>query len=73
MIEIGAFDARDQFSRLLDQVQQGEEVIITRRGKPVAKLVPDVSTSAEEIAEKKHLWKRNREHEDLPAAIGNSH
>jgi prevent-host-death family protein len=73
VIEIGAFDARDQFSRLLDQVQQGEEVIITRRGKPVAKLVPDGSVSAEEIAERKHLWKRNREREDVTAAVSNSH
>jgi prevent-host-death family protein len=73
VIEIGAFDARDQFSWLLDQVQQGEEIVITRRGKPVAKLVPDVSASVEEIAERKHLWKRNDEREEEPAAISNSH
>lgn len=33
------YSAKTHLSRLLDQVEQGEEVIITRRGKPVAKLV----------------------------------
>jgi prevent-host-death family protein len=71
VIEIGAFDARDQFSRLLDQVQQGEEVVITRRGKPVAKLVPDGPSSGRRAAETKQSWKQNGELEDLAAAIGN--
>jgi prevent-host-death family protein len=33
-------DAKTQFSRLLDRVLEGEEVVITRNGKPVAELVP---------------------------------
>ena len=33
------YSAKTHLSRLLDQVERGEEVIITRRGKPVAKLV----------------------------------
>lgn len=32
--------ARTQFSRLLAQVEHGQEVVIARRGNPVAKLVP---------------------------------
>jgi prevent-host-death family protein len=40
MTEIGAFEAKNKLSELLDRAEQGEEVIITRRGKPVAKLVP---------------------------------
>ena len=40
MIEVGALEAEMQFSSLLDQVIQGEEVLITRRGTPVARLVP---------------------------------
>ena len=39
MREIGAFEAKNTFGTLLDWVEQGEEVVITRRGKPVAKLV----------------------------------
>jgi prevent-host-death family protein len=40
MIEIGAFEAKNKLSALLDQVESGNEVVITRRGRPVAKLVP---------------------------------
>ena len=40
MHEIGAFEAKNRLGSLLDRVERGEEIIITRRGKPVAKLVP---------------------------------
>jgi prevent-host-death family protein len=40
MDEIGAFEAKNTLSALLDRVEKGEEITITRRGKPVAKLVP---------------------------------
>jgi prevent-host-death family protein len=39
MRQVGAFEAKHALGTLLDRVQQGEEVVITRRGKPVAKLV----------------------------------
>ena len=39
MREIGAFEAKNTLGALLDLVQQGEEVVITRHGKPVARLV----------------------------------
>lgn len=39
MTEIGAFEAKNKLSALLDLVEKGQEVTITRRGKPVAKLV----------------------------------
>lgn len=38
MREIGAFEAKNRLSALLDLVEQGEEVVITRHGKPVARL-----------------------------------
>ena len=40
MKEVGAFEAKSRFGRLLDWVEAGEEVTITRRGKVVARLVP---------------------------------
>ena len=40
MQEIGAFEAKNKLSNLLDQVEKGVEIVITRRGIPVAKLVP---------------------------------
>lgn len=41
MKEVGAFEAKNTLGALLDRVEQGEEVIITRRGKPVARLIPN--------------------------------
>ena len=35
---VGVFDAKNQLSALLDDVEKGGEVVITRRGKPVARL-----------------------------------
>jgi prevent-host-death family protein len=40
MTEIGSFEAKNRFSELLVRAEAGEELIITRRGRPVAKLVP---------------------------------
>ncbi|WP_291299437.1 type II toxin-antitoxin system Phd/YefM family antitoxin [Elioraea sp.] len=39
MKEVGAFEAKNTLSALLDLVEKGEEVLITRHGKPVARLV----------------------------------
>ncbi len=40
MIKVGAFEAKTHLSALLDKVSRGEEVLITKRGKAVARLVP---------------------------------
>jgi prevent-host-death family protein len=40
MREIGAFEAKNKLGQLLDLVERGEEIIITRHGKEVARLVP---------------------------------
>jgi prevent-host-death family protein len=40
MQTIGAFEAKTHFSALLEQVERGEQVTITKHGRPVAKLVP---------------------------------
>ena len=40
MNEIGSFEAKNKLSELLARAEKGEEVVITRRGRPVAKLVP---------------------------------
>lgn len=42
MREIGAFEAKNTLGSLLDLVQKGEEVVITRHGKPVARLIPEI-------------------------------
>lgn len=38
--ECGVFEARNRLTALLDEVEAGREALITRRGKPVARLVP---------------------------------
>lgn len=43
MITIRVSEARNKLSALLDRVERGETVVITRRGVPVARLVPDAS------------------------------
>jgi prevent-host-death family protein len=39
--EVGAFEAKNKLGSLLDRVERGEEIVITRHGKPVARLVPN--------------------------------
>lgn len=43
MREVGAFEAKNRFGTLLDWVEKGEEVVITRRGKAVARLIPSTA------------------------------
>jgi prevent-host-death family protein len=38
---VGAFDAKTHLNALLERVSNGETIRITRRGVPIAKLVPD--------------------------------
>ena len=40
MTTIGAFEAKTHFARLLERVARGEQIVITRHGTPVARLVP---------------------------------
>ena len=37
---VGAYEAKTHFPKLLDWVERGEKLTITRHGKPVARLVP---------------------------------
>jgi prevent-host-death family protein len=37
---VGTFEAKTHLSKLLDRVANGDEITITRNGKPVARLVP---------------------------------
>ena len=39
MTEVNIHEAKTHLSRLLEKVQQGEEVVIAKAGKPIAKLV----------------------------------
>ena len=50
MIQVGALDAKTHLSSLLDRVERGEEVLITRRGVPVARLVPAEQVKRDRVA-----------------------
>ena len=55
MKTVGAFEAKTHLNELLQRVSKGETIRITRRGVPVARLVPDSER------EKKDLKKIVRE------------
>jgi prevent-host-death family protein len=40
MIDVSVHEAKTHLSRLLDLLEDGEEIVIHRHGKPVARLVP---------------------------------
>lgn len=40
MKTVGAFAAKTHLAELLDQVERGEEITITRHGRPIARLTP---------------------------------
>lgn len=39
-MEVSLYSAKTHFSRLIERVRKGEEIVITRNGEPVARLVP---------------------------------
>jgi len=43
MREVGTLEARNSLSALIERVEKGEEITITRHGKAVARLVPALS------------------------------
>jgi len=64
---VGSFEAKTKLAELLDKVEAGETVTITRRGRAVAKLVPAVADEMErarrralidEIKRKRAAWDR---------------
>jgi prevent-host-death family protein len=60
MQEIGAFEAKNTLGTLLDRVERGEEIVITRHGKPVARLIPNVAGLEQEQARAAARRIRNR-------------
>ena len=44
--QVNVYEAKTQLSKLLEQVEAGDEIVIARNGKPVARLVPLQRTAA---------------------------
>jgi prevent-host-death family protein len=46
METVGSYEAKTHLPRLLERVERGESITITRHGKPIARLVPAVAIPA---------------------------
>jgi len=49
MARVTAFEAKTRFGELLERVAQGEEVVITRHDRPVARIVPEGAQRLEDV------------------------
>ncbi len=49
MREVQASAAKTHLAQLLDEVERGETIVITRHGKPIARLVPEVDRRQEAV------------------------
>jgi prevent-host-death family protein len=49
MATVTAFEAKTRFGELLDRVSRGEEVVITRHDKPVARLIPEGARRLDDV------------------------
>ena len=70
---VGAFEAKNTLGGLLDRVERGEEIVITRHGKPIARLVPNAGridrsqarAAFERIRQRaRQLYKSRANHQD---------
>jgi prevent-host-death family protein len=68
MKQIQSSIAKAQFAELLDQVERGETIVITRHGKPIARLVPDEEARRARVAGAIEGIKELRKH-TKPATI----
>jgi len=56
MMEVGVHETKTRLSQLLRQVAAGEEVIITRAGKPVARIVPIEQRASRQLGRDRGLF-----------------
>jgi prevent-host-death family protein len=70
MRTVGTFEAKTHLSALLERVEQGEEITITRHGRAVARLVPAGGSSRDRLkdtVERLKAFRRGRRLGDLSA------
>lgn len=72
MSSVGSFEAKTKLAELLDRVEAGETVVITRRGRPVAQLVPVTGTDERErrraLVEEIKRWRVGKDRGARPGA-----
>jgi prevent-host-death family protein len=70
MRTVGTFEAKTHLSMLLEQVERGEEITITRHGRAVARLVPVGAVSRDRLEDtvaRLKAFRRGRRLGDLSA------
>lgn len=50
-ITVGVFEAKNTLSELIERAARGDDVVITRRGEPIVRLVPARSSTVEATVE----------------------
>ena len=55
MKNVPIYEAKNRLSELLAAVEQGDTVTITRRGRPVARLVADTGDAAEHVPQRQRV------------------
>lgn len=76
MESVTAFEAKTRFGKLLKKVERGQEVIITRHEKPVARLIPEGNRNLKAVREavagisevSEQIFHQNKEKPKLTAA-----
>lgn len=61
MRSVGAYEAKTHLPRLLECVARGEEIQITRHGRPIARLVPEPAAEQNKLDELIAEMRRFRE------------
>lgn len=65
-MEVGAYEAKTNLSRLLERVEGGERITLTRHGRPVAMLVPvEEKRPPEDVVRDLREFRRGRNLGDL--------
>jgi prevent-host-death family protein len=71
-MNIGTFEAKTHFSEIIEEVQKGNDYIITKRGKPVARIIPFVQETVQRkdiVQELFQYQKKNDTSFDIISAI----
>lgn len=56
MKKVGIFEAKTHFSALIDEVISGESIVVTKNGRPVARLVPLTTAKPREFGVARELF-----------------
>ena len=74
MAQIGMHEAKTKLSQLVERAELGEDIVIARNGKPVARLTPVASTSS--IESVRGAWRGRvrigEDFDELPADIADA-